>query len=420
MSRKNSYSSARLTKITQENDDLDAEIQDLYNDLNNSEDLLQSDDEPFAKTTQRPKILYRGTASKDRLYVDSVEVLEKRTHRIDNTFEDSECSELLLPKQTIKIKGYKPPSERIYESTDRKKKFIREAEIQKNQKFHEEYTFRPQINDKSKQIQYDPEHLINPPPQKTEVQIKEIKHERFINEKSQQIAQRAKSNFYSRQFRKTGPAPQKTRTAVTPKKKLSMAEQNDLVERLTKPREPIKPPPTAKTPKRSKPSDPKILEHLVAQSLRKPKVQPEKFDYESKMNPKSRELTKGVSKDLYEESLEMYERQRRRAEEIKQWQDMAEVIECSFQPNLRRTKMPTPRKTQIAGMDDYLERMRKIQQERERKKKQEEKEERQLRKSYRNSIIPQTVMFEERKKNQRELDKSVDAVLSEIDQILGY
>ncbi|OHT10652.1 hypothetical protein TRFO_04154 [Tritrichomonas foetus] len=433
MSRKNSYASSRLSKITEENNELDAEIEDLYRDLktsSESDDLLESssDEEPIFRQ-QRPKILYHGTATRDRLYVDSVEVLEKRTHRIENNFDDSECSELLLPKQTIRIKGYRPPSERIYEATDKKKKFLREAELEKNQKFIEEYTFHPQINEKSKQIQYDPDHLIQPNNNRSEVAYEEnvnIRPERFINERSKQIAQRTKSDFYSRQFRRSktprrSVAGKENQKSKIKQKKLSVAEQNELVERLTKPKEPIKPPTTTQTPKKSKPSDPRVFEHLVTQSLRKPKIQEEKFDFAPKMNPKSKELTKGVNKDLFEESLELHERQRRRAEEMKQYQDMAEAIECSFQPQIRRSRMPTPRKAQIAGMDDYLWRMKKSQQEREIKKKKEKREENMLRRSYRNSVVvPQPVMFEERKKNVKELDRSVDAVLSEIDQLLRY
>lgn len=426
MSRKYSFSSARLNKVTEENDNLDAEIESLYQDLqSDSEDFEQNIPETknafFSQQTLPPKIRYRGTSKQDRLYSDSVEVLEKRTHRIDNTLDEMEASELLLPKPVIRIKGYRPPSERVYESVNKKKKFLKDAEREKNQKFNEEYTFRPEINEKSRQMLYDPNHLIeNMKNEQDNSQDRVDPKTRFINERSERIAERTKSDFYSRQFRRSNKTHRKEESLdVVEPKKLSVTQQNDLIDRLSKPKEQVQTPQVSETYRRAKPSDPAILEHLVVDSFRKPSV-PQLDDSSSisKMNPKSREMTKGISKDLFEESLMLQERQRKRAEEVKQWQDMAEAIECSFQPITRRSRMPTPRKTAISGMDDFLERMKKSQQERERKKKIENQE---PPKHYRPSIIiAQPLSFEEREKREREMDKSVDAVLNEIDHYIKY
>lgn len=421
--------STRLKRITEENDNLDAEIESLYNDLrsdSNSDDNQNSiDDEIFSSHNWRAKHQYHGNSSRNRLYSDSVEVLEKRNHLLDHTFDDIESSELLLPKQTIRIRGYKPPSERVYESVNKKKQFLQEAEYEKKQKFEEEYTFKPQINEISRQMPYNPSHLIenksnNSNQESFDKNGNEVKRGRFINPQSKQIAERANSDFYSRQFRKPLKSSQNTeQTDRRRKKKLSLSEQNEMVERLTKPKEPVRAPPqVSQTPKRTKRSDPQVFERLASQSVRKQVPVANTYQYSSKMDPKSREITKGINQDLYEESLILHERQRRRAEEEKQWQDMAEALECSFQPAIRRNKIPAQSKAQINGMDDFLERMRKSQQEHERKKKLENQEIKMTRKSFNPIIITaQSNSFQRRQKIVEDINKSIDAVLNEINMV---
>ncbi|KAK8894530.1 hypothetical protein M9Y10_022964 [Tritrichomonas musculus] len=428
MSKTSRSSSSRLNLINQENDDLDAEIESLYHDLqsdsNSDENQNSIDDEIFSRQSRHSRAQYQGNSSHNRLYSDSVEVLEKRNHLLDHTFDDIESSELLLPKQTIRIRGYKPPSERIYESVNKKRQFMQEAEYEKRQKFEEEYTFRPQINEMSRQMPYDPSHLIenksnNSNQDSYESQFTVVKTGKFINPQSKQIAERTKSDFYSRQFRKPLRSSHNTeQNDKKKKKKLSASEQNELVERLTKPKEPIKPPQVTQTPKRTKRSDPQVFERLASQSVKKQAPKPVEFQYSSKMDPKSREITKGINQDLFEESLILHERQRRRAEEEKQWQDMAEALECSFQPTIRRNKIPTPRKAQINGMDDFLERMRKGQQESERKKKLESQEVTVPKRHFNPIIITaQSNAFQKRQKTVEDINKSIDAVLSEINMV---
>lgn len=426
MSKNNRNTSTRLKRITEENNNLDAEIESLYNDLqsdSNSEEYHNSmDDEIYSKQNRQSR-QYHGSSSRNRLYSDSVEVLEKRNHLIDHSFDDVECSELLLPKQTIRIRGYKPPSERIYESVNKKKQFLKEAEYEKRQKFEEEYTFKPQINEVSRQMQYSPSHLIENKNsnviQDSDYNKYERKRERFINPQSKQIAERSNSDFYSRQFRRPKSSQNTELNEKKRKKKLSVSEQNEMVERLTKPKEPVRgPPQVSQTPKRTKRSDPQVFERLASQSVRKQVPQTNTYQYSSMMNAKSREITKGINQDLFEESLIQHEKQRRRAEEEKQWQDMAEALECSFQPAIRRNKIPTPRKTQISGMDDFVERMRKSQIEHERKKKLENQEVTKTRRTMNPVIITaQSNSFQRRQKNVEDINKSIDAVLSEINMI---
>jgi hypothetical protein len=338
-----------------------------------------------------------------------VAILERRFHKIDSGRSERNPSELLPARPTHYIPSYKPISDRIEESRRRKERFIEEIQIDQEEKFREEHTFRPQINPESKQISYSKNHLFQK--RKGDQSPMETKQHNVINPKSKEIAMKLEqkgADFLTRQYR-----PQKRAQSVErsePTRKLTKTDAIMIGERLSKPRQlPPPPEPPAATPVKKR-ADPKSLERLASQSLRKPTVpstDPPK--YESKMDQRSRLLTRDVEPDLFQESLEMHERQRRRAEEIKQWQELGEVATFTYQPPTRKEYVPTPKKRVIAGVDEFLERMAK-----------KSKPPLVIVERPKAAIIAQPFSFETRpNKTQQRITEDVESVLSEINQLLS-
>lgn len=415
----------RLNEVHKELNNLDAEIEGLYKYLesdSNDYDLLDSDPEDNIMMNRSirpprndPRSPYKGQANRDRLYTESVNVLEKRTHKIETTLTDEDVSELMLPKPKIYIPNYRPPSERIFDSTNKKEKLIRNAQRERERKFNEEYTFHPQINEKSARIPYDPNHLLENPHK--QVAEEKPRHERLINGRSEKIAEKSIKNgndFLSRQFQRSKSV--QNRRAETPtKKRISKADQESMIERLTRPVQiPVARVEETPVKKRTKPADPKTFERLVSRSMKKEvKVEAQPKVHESKMNPISKQLTENITVDLHEESIQAQVRARKRAEEVKQWHELSEVAECTFAPQIRRTRAPTPTKRKIAGMDDFVERLQKKQQQ------NHNNDENSKIKKVSKAMYVRPFSFENRpKKDTQTLDRDVESVLSEINQLL--
>jgi hypothetical protein len=338
-----------------------------------------------------------------------VAILERRFHKIDSGHSDRDPSELFTARLTHHISGYKPISDRIDESRRRKERFIEEVQIDQEEKFREEHTFRPQINPESKQINYSRNNLFRK--RKANQSPMETKPPNVINPKSKEIAMRLEQkgiDFLTRQYR-----PQKRAQSVErlgSARKLTKIEAETISERLSKPRPtPAPPNPPAATPIRKR-ADPKSFERLASQSLRKSAVPPTvPLKYESKMDQRSRQLTRDVELDLFQESLEVHKRQRQRAEEIKQWQELAEVTTLAYQPPTRKEYVLTPQKRVIAGVDEFLERMTK---------KPTPKPE--IVERPKAAIIAQPFSFETRPhKTHQRIAEDVESVLSEIHQLLS-
>jgi hypothetical protein len=349
---------ARRQIVNRELSALDAEIQDLHHDLEASfsqvlESSSSGDHLPPKKATP-----YKGTASRAHLFTESVAILERRSHKPDNVRSERSPSEILPLRSRHRVHGYKPISDRIDETRRRKERFIEEGQIGQEEKFVQEHPFRPKINAESKHIAYPPGHLFQR--RQTERTVRESRPRVLINPKSREIASRLEqegANFLTRQVRLARRAESVGRSGNS--RKITKLEAEKIGERLSQPRVMEYPPPetTPTTPVRKR-ANPKSFERLLTQSLKRRTPQSEERpQYESKMDGRSRQMTRHVESDLFRESLEIHERQCRRAEEIKQWQELAEVTSYAYQPPAKRDYVPTPKKHTIAGVDEFLERM---------------------------------------------------------------
>ena len=406
--------SDRLGRVNRELADLDAEIAGLQGDLYYSDD---EEDELMTPPRAPNPPKFKGNANRDRLFQESVAVLEKRTHRIENTITDRECSDLMMPKRSIRIPNYRPPSERLDESQMKRKRFSQRARAAEERQFREECTFRPKINPESRNMRYDAGHLWRT--KEPEKETPKPKQRAFIDERSRRMAERLEQSsgkgFMSRQF------PEKKRAqSVRPQsqnsRRLSRSEMREVSERLSKPRprtEAMSDDEFEVVRRRKRRSDPETFERLVNDSLRRPIPEPEPSRSVSYMDPKSRLMTLGISEDLYEQSLEIKERQRRRAEEAKKWRELSDVTRASFQPVIRTRKAPTPKKCVIAGMDDFVERMKRKQ------KSEDAGEPEPIRKPYTGAVVARGFSFEHRyRRTPQMIDKDVESVLSEINELL--
>jgi hypothetical protein len=147
---------------------------------------------------------------------------------------------------------------------------------------------------------------------------------------------------------------------------------------------------------------------LVSSGIGKPECLADAPKFAPVMNPKSRELTKSAAPDLFEQSVDVQERQRRRAEEIKRWQDLADVTAFSALSGPRRRAISSGKKREISGMDDFLEQM---------SRKQGRQDDPPAPSSIRTrAIVVNPFSFENQpQKTQQTRERDVAAVLSEID-----
>ena len=406
--------SDRLGRVHRQLADLDAEIAGLHDDLDYSD---YSEDELLTPPRAPNPPKFKGNASRDRLFQESVAVLEKRTHRIDSTITDRECSDLMMPKRSIRIPNYRPPSERIDESRMKRKRFSQSARDAEERQFRQECTFRPKINPESRNMRYDAGHLWQA--REPEPEAPRPQQRAFIGERSRRMAERLEQtgrDFMSRQFPEKKRAKSVQRPQSQNSRRLSRTEMREVSERLSKPRprtEAMSDDEFDVVRRKKKRSDPETFERLVNDSLRRPAPEPEPSRSVSYMDPKSRLMTLGISEDLYEQSLELKERQRRRAEEAKKWRELSDVTRVTFQPVIRTRKAPTPKKCVIAGMDDFVERMK-------RKQKSEDRGEPEpVRRPYTGAVVARGFSFERRhRKTPQMIDKDVEDVLSEINELL--
>jgi hypothetical protein len=406
---------SRLRRLQRELNNLDAEIDGLHEDLATPDESLlhsSSSSDSFAPPpSMKNQSPYRGTANRGRLFAQSVAVLERRSHQMDSRSDDQ--SNLALPRRQIRIPGYRPPSERVTESADRKRLFVDELRVRQEQQFREEYTFQPQINPESRQLNYDPSHLIQRRVP-SDAPRDEVRRGSAMDPKSVQIAakiQEKGDSFLRRQLH------QKTRSQsvqkLSPIRKLTKSEAILIAERLSKPRPRLSPRRDAPATPTRKLSDARAAERLVRTGIRKDVVAPDPPKFESLMDSRSRLLARSATSDLFKESLDRQERQRRRAEEVKQWQELAEVTTFTSQRSAtNRRPISMPKKCSVAGMDDFLERM-------SRRQRQQQEPKTPVRASA-GAIIATPFSFENRPRKTRQMiARDVETVLSEINILLA-
>ena len=420
--------STRLLSLRNELQDLDNEIRDIHQFLDeNSDDQANQFSISINNNIQKRRS-FVAKPQDSRLYRESVEILEKRTHQTNNFLNDSDT--FIPPKKKFHLKNYKPPSQRIDESRIRRSQSVKRVREQNEKEFQQEYTFRPKIIHRKEVDQtYDPDHLLRPAPKRFDYEnnnLSETPKRTIINKRSEQIAERVQmengDDFYGRQFRrKRSQSVQRVPETVTPNstKKLTKKEEQEMLDHLMKPRKvyTLKDQIEDETPRKKIKSNPTVFEHLVQQSLRKEEAIPEEPLILPKMNPRSRKLTENKQVNLYQQSLESKVKREKLAEEQRNFEEMQKLNECTFRPKIiKRTakqeqqqRMPA----RIAGMNDFLERMRKRQIE-------EPEEIKPIPRVKKGAVLQKPFSFDRRVTLTTKPDeKEVDNVLSEINQLLA-
>lgn len=420
-------SSSRLLTLTSELNSLSNEIEMLENDLaqpSSSEDDDESNEfivTTYDDTHQSP---YVGKADKNRLFKESIEILEKRTHQTTNLFQDDD--EFPAPRKNIHIKNYKPPSERIDETIQKRNRLIQQANEEKEREFQETYTFKPKINPRNKNERYSTEHLIKPA-RRSQTPTTSQTPKRYINKNSERIADRAESihgdDFLNRQLRRQRSASVAKSEIRT--RKITPDEQRDIIENLSRPRrrsETTIIEERQETPRKRR-SDPYTFERLVQQSFRRTAIEdelPEESLFKPVMNSRSRQMTMNRKTNLYEESLSSMSKRDKIAEEQRNWQEQQELSECTFKPKIIR-RHPPPQlyeRVTVPGMEGHVERLRKKREDDEKLAMEIMEEEYPSRSTYR-SFVSKPFSFESRS-GRRDIkqEREVDNILSEINKLL--
>ena len=420
--------SSRLLALKNELQDLDDEIRDINQFLEEKSDDENNKFSISIKNSHKTRN-FAPKQRDSRLYRESVEILERRTHQTNNLMNENDT--FMPPKKTFNLKNYKPPSQRIDETRIRRSQSVRRAREQNEKEFREEYTFRPKIIHRKEIDQnYDPDHLLRPTPRKRVFENNNNfePQRRVINKRSEQLAEKAAQengdDFFVRQFRrKRSQSVQRMQSdsdaPSTKKRRLTKQEEREMLEHLAKPRPvyTLKDQVQDETPKKKKRSDPSVFEHLVKQSMRKEEPVPEEPSVKPKMNARSRKLTENKPVNLYEQSLESKVRRDKLAEEQKNWEEMQKLSECTFRPKIiKRTLRQEQQQwmpTRVAGIDDFLDRMKK-------RTVDEEEEVKPIPRVRRGAVLQKPFSFDKRTPQTQVPDeKDVDNVLSEINQLLA-
>lgn len=330
---------SKLLKVNVQLNNLDKEINEIQHELNLSRSLS-------ADNLLNDVTIFPEKKKGYRLYQESVQVMNKRAqNRID---EDDSIDLIPQNKKKIRIKGYKPPSERIYDISERKIKLINQIQKENEQKITENCTFKPKINQISKDIEYDPKHLIKPKRnQNPEVEQKNQSKKRFNGETPG-------IGIYERQVHKNiYHQPEKVKGNV-----LSPQSEKNMIERLTKPKEDN----TAQqnnTKEHKTYASKQGTNRLVVQSIKRFEHQEEVNEKPKPViNKKSKEITKNKKVDLFEEYLDAKDRVRQRNAEIIEWRKLTEKNENKNHEQVHFRKIRTDLNPTVAGMEEFVERMK--------------------------------------------------------------
>lgn len=337
--KKQANTKAKLLKVNAQLNNLDKEINSIQNELNLSRSLS-------ADNLLNDVTIFQEKRKGFRLYKESVEVMNKRAQ---NKINEEESIDFIPQSKTkIQIKGYKPPSERIFDVNERKMKLIKQIQKENEEKIAENCTFRPQINQVSNEIEYDPKHLIQPKKKQNFDNSKKNKNKKRENFEDHGIG------IYERQIKKNiYHQPEKIKDNV-----ISPKSEKNMIERLTKPKEqPSIQQENEKEPKNY--ASKQGTNRLVAQSIRRfqhptePEEKPKQL-----MNKKSKEIIRNKKVDLFEEYLDAKDRVRQKNAEIIEWRKLTERNENKNHEQVKFKKIRTDQNPEVAGMDDFIDRMK--------------------------------------------------------------
>ncbi|OHT14805.1 hypothetical protein TRFO_42879 [Tritrichomonas foetus] len=333
---------SKLTVVNKQISNLDKEIQEIQNELNFSRSM--SADKLLDDVNIFPSSKRQG----QKLYQQSIQVMNKRAEK--NVIEEDPVDIAPQFRTNIHIKGYRPPEERIFDVNERKNQLIAQIQEEREKEILEKCTFKPEINPLSKDIKYDPNHLLRP--KKKEAQKKpDKKTSQKSNNNKVQIG------IYERQIEKAH--------FVQPKKELGNVitprSEKQMVDRLTKQKNDVNLIDENNNSNKKYVSK-QAIDRLVFQSIKKdiPEVVEEEVKEKPKcfMNKKSKEIMRNRRVDLFEEYKCAKERVRQKNEEIKEWRKLTEQNENDRNEKMKYPKIDTTKNPNVAGMDEYIERMK--------------------------------------------------------------
>jgi hypothetical protein len=308
---------ARLARATSELKNLDDEIAEINEQLS---------------APAEPPPVRRAPDQNCRLYIESISKCPMPHSPADDVSDE------VVHHATVQIAGYRPPSQRLRESQERKARRVRELRAESEQKFCVECPFAPTLTDCKPVPDYDPGHLFQP---------RRIQPAEEVTEKPKVTVS---NGIYERQCK---PKPHRTDPPI-PRRIIEADAEQEMVARLTKPRPSFEAPtecPTGGVAHR------KTIDQLVSESIRKSQTpqdapqQPQRH-----MTKMSQKLTKGVKRDLFDECFEARMRKNEAASRWQQYQQNA--VEVTRPPE-KAPRIDISRPCEVIGVESHLDRMKR-------------------------------------------------------------
>lgn len=281
-------------------------------------------------------------ASED-LFQRSVFALEQRSHRTNLIPDPMQPDDIHYSHPQKKIKNYKPPSERVTESAENRKKFCNNYIEEIKEKTKDDYPFAPTIVSK----QTNQTHNIFSTAKKVQKKEEKPNISPVINQKSKEIAEplTISTTIYSRQSSKIYHNPKDQNEDDKNNLKIPQKEIDKLVFRLTSQEQQNLSSDSEETDKyKNTTIDKKTIERLVLDSIHKNqsrcKYKPDSNTYKPELNKKSVELANNKSpktRDLYIESLKEFKNKEKRAAILKNYKEMQDLQDCIPYPKIRQS-----------------------------------------------------------------------------------
>jgi hypothetical protein len=301
------------------------------NELKKLDDEIAEIGEQLSAPDERPAVSH-ATDQNIRLYIDSIS-----RHPMPPPTADDVPDEV-LHHATVQIVGYRPPSQRLRESQERKEQRVQELRAESERKFCVECPFAPTLAACKPVPDYDPGHLFQP---------RRIQPAEEVTEKPKAPVANA---IYERQCR---PKPQPTDPPI-PRRIIEPDAEQEMVARLTKPKPSFEPPlecPTAGVAHR------KAIDRLVSESIRRsPTPQDAPHQPEKHMTKMSEKLTKGVKRDLFDEC---FESRMRKNEAASRWRQCQQNVVEESRPPEKAPRINISKPWEVVGIEGHLDRMKK-------------------------------------------------------------
>ncbi|OHT09982.1 hypothetical protein TRFO_20977 [Tritrichomonas foetus] len=288
-----------------------------------------------------------NSLNENRLYEESVAVLQKRTHNKYSTeVYDKKEDEFFFPKKKVDM-NYIPISEpyRINEAQRNRKKVIIQHMKEKEEEFQNECTFIPEKVTPKTVITPEREYMIRnrKKRQNKEASMNTPKSIRFIDPNSAKIAQKSKNKT---------PIIQKRKIIINeaqtpPSKTLTKKQIQKSIERLSKPKQVSSEydsesdDPDFEYVKKAKFADQKHIERLYEDST-KPKTPKNACENETIqknfINPNSKKIAEQSPRngDLFENSIQVAEEKYQRQLREKEYKKNQELSNCTFHPKINK------------------------------------------------------------------------------------